>query len=252
MENTGQIWIAVVQWDSVIPAQGWWATSRAAHGCWSTPQCSLIPTNSLGHREGHGPYTVFKNSHRALEWQTAAKLSSWLFSSSSMPWKSLLPPQVLSISQFLLRGPQGCHFYHLHCQPSVSVDPAEKPARVWAGSTHNPVDTLPPPWAPSPTLCQPTPGAVCAFSQVAACCCRNALEIHFQRASQLSVKSPHGIMLADYLDCLACTLSKTLSLNPFCSIVFQMLLFHTKTRRYYCSKLLYVINPDEPTFAVIL
>lgn len=69
---------------TVIPAQWWWATSRAVHGCWNVPRCSWIPTSSLGHREGHGPYTVFTNSHRALELQVLAKLSSWLSSSSML------------------------------------------------------------------------------------------------------------------------------------------------------------------------
>lgn len=94
MRNTGQIWIAeldcsgTMEFRRVIPAHWWWATSWAAHGCWRALQCSLIPTNSLGHREG--PYTVFTNSHRALELQTSAKLTSWS-PSSSTPWKPLLP-----------------------------------------------------------------------------------------------------------------------------------------------------------------
>lgn len=171
MENTGQTWILVVQWNS-----GQWYLPRGGE---ASPELLVVsggphsaPWSPQIHwdTDEHGPYTVFTNSHRALELQTPAKLSSWP-SSSSTPWKSLLPPQVLSISQFLLWRSQGCCFCHLHCQASVLAGPAEKAAWVWAGSTPVPADTpipachhpelpgLPAPCSASPRLAWSVPRA---------------------------------------------------------------------------------------------
>lgn len=88
--------IGTMEFRTVVLAQWWWVMSRAAHGCWRAPQCSLIPTNSLGHGGTWPLHCVYKLTGL---WNCRQLPSSPPGCPLAPCLKVLLCPQVLSVSQ---------------------------------------------------------------------------------------------------------------------------------------------------------